>query len=119
MLESPSGLCRDSVWSETESTTVQNTTDSEKLNGCPNVEGISALWSFFHRYSSAHQSSRAFYWKSAGAYQMQSFSAAANRTAAAWKICISLCDHTLASETGETPPEEVGIVSFLGSTIGF
>lgn len=45
--------------------------------------------------------------------------AAANRTAAAWKIWISLCDHTLASQTGETPPEEEGIVSFLGSTMRF
>lgn len=39
------------------------------------------------------------------------------RTAAAWKICISLCDHTLASESGETPPEELGVVSFLCSIL--
>lgn len=47
--------------------------------------------------------------------QMRSFSgdsAAANRTAAAWKIFISLCDFTLAAESGETPPEEMGIVIF-------
>lgn len=37
-------------------------------------------------------------------------SAAAGRTAAAWKICISLRDHALASETGEQPPEGVGTV---------